>query len=315
MLFAGTLFLDVGRKDLYWLVGLVLALAVSLCPAVPASPWRVVAGALVLVVPMLAFARDGILRRLLVAACLLLLALAADIASLVVWYVLSAPAWASSTPQEGGWGAMIIAHSVRVVAMVGLLAPFSFAYRRMGHLHTDRGALAFGGFIVVQLILLMVAVGTLMDDEVVPSWYVMGVALATLASALVDVPLFLLLYRFNRREQQAQRAEMLQHELDHYLQQYESVEREIRLVGRLRHDLRNQSGVAMLLAQQGEVERAQEHLNMLIDEITRRSAEAAGNDGMTDGPLEEGRCFVESGEDGRPAARGEASGEGGCCGS
>lgn len=187
MLFAGTLFLDIRRKDLYGAVGLALVLVVLLCPAVPASPWRVVTGALVLVVPMLAFACDGILRRLLVVACLVLLALAADVASLVVWYVLSAPAWASSIPQEGGWGAMVIAHSVRVVAMVGLLAPFSFAYRRMSHLHTDRGALAFGGFIVVQLILLMIAVGTLMDDEVVPSWYVMGVALATLTSALVDV--------------------------------------------------------------------------------------------------------------------------------
>lgn len=273
MLYAGTFFLKVKAKGAYWIVGLTALLATAFCPFILTSPWRVAAGAVVLGAPMLLFSRDIPLRRLMVVACLLLAGLAADIASILAWYALSLSDAALVRDASYQWGEMAISHGTRIVVTVGLLALFSLAYRRMSHLHTNRGALVFGGFIVMQLLLLVISVVSLMEDEGAPLWYVRGMAVATSLSALVDVPLFLRLHRFNYRERQARRAELLQHELDHYLQQYEAVEREIRLVGRLRHDLRNQANVAMLLAQQGEPARACEHLDMLVDEIILRSAE------------------------------------------
>lgn len=274
ILYAGACFLEVKSKGAYWIVGLAALLATAFCPFILTSPWRVVTGAVVLGAPMLLFARDIPLRRLLVVASLLLIGLAADIASLLVWYALSTTDAAAGGDASYQWGVMALSHGTRIVVSVGLLALFSLAYRHMSHLHTNRGALVFGGFIVVQLLLLAISVVALMGDGLAPRWFVRGLAVATVLSALVDVLLFLRLYRFNYRELQERRAEILQHELDHYLQQYEAVEREIRLVGRLRHDLRNQVNVAMLLAQQGEPERACEHLGMLIDEAILRSAEA-----------------------------------------
>ena len=90
MLYAGTYFLKVKPKGAYWIVGLIAMLATAFCPFILTSPWRVAAGAVVLGVPMLLFSRDIPLRRLMVVACLLLIGLAADIASILAWYALSA---------------------------------------------------------------------------------------------------------------------------------------------------------------------------------------------------------------------------------
>lgn len=285
ILYAATYYLDVDYKEAFWIVALALCLPTASCSFILMTPLRIVAGAVALSVPMLLFARDGLIRRCMVTACLLAIALIADIIAVVLWRLLKTSLSFEGGGQLSDWDLALLAQAVRIAVVLGLVVLVDFAYRRMGHLHTDRGALTFGGFIVVQLLMLALCVVTVMADHDAPLWFLAGVMAVTIVSAAVDVLLFTCLYRFNQAELQREQAELLQHELDHYLQQYHLVEREVRLVGRLRHDLRSQSSVAILLAQQGDTERACRHLEALIDEIIYRSLddEMVGRRGSDDG--------------------------------
>ncbi|MDE8702020.1 GHKL domain-containing protein [Adlercreutzia equolifaciens] len=278
IIYAATFYLDIRRKEAFWLVTLALILPAASSAFILMTPLRIVVGSVAMGTPMMLFARDGLLRRSLVVASLLAILLIADGIAIVLWRLLKA----SLTFETGGslsdWDLALLTQAVRIAVVLVAMVLFDLAYRRMSHLHTDRGALTFGGFIVVQLLLLTLCVAIVMMDRDAPLWFLAGVMAATLFSAAVDVLLFVRLYHFNRAEQQRERAELLQHELDHYLQQYRLVEREVRLVGRLRHDLRNQSSVAILLAQQGDTERACRHLEALVDEIIVRSVDDERSD-------------------------------------
>lgn len=280
IIYAATFYLDIRRKEAFWLVTLALILPAASSAFILMTPLRIVVGSVAMGTPMMLFARDGLLRRSLVVASLLAILLIADGIAIVLWRLLKA----SLTFEAGGslsdWDLALLTQAVRIAVVLVAMVLFDLAYRRMSHLHTDRGALTFGGFIVVQLLLLTLCVAIVMMDRDAPLWFLAGVMAATLLSAAVDVLLFVRLYHFNRAEQQRERAELLQHELDHYLQQYRLVEREVRLVGRLRHDLRNQSSVAILLAQQGDTERACRHLETLVDEIIVRSVDDERSDGI-----------------------------------
>lgn len=271
IIYAATFYLDIRRKEVFWIATLALILPAASSAFILMTPLRIVVGTIAMGTPMMLFARDTMLRRSMVVACLLAILLIADGIAIVLWRLLKTSLSFADGGGLGDWDLALLTQAVRIAVVLIALVLFDFAYRRMSHLHTDRGVLTFGGFIVVQLLLLTLCIAVAMTDREAPLWFLAGVMGATILSAGVDVLLFVRLYHFNRGEQQRERAELLQHELDHYLQQYRLVEREVRLVGRLRHDLRNQSSVAILLAQQGDTERACRHLEMLVDEIIARS--------------------------------------------
>ncbi len=271
IIYAATFYLDIRRKEVFWIATLALILPAASSAFILMTPLRIVVGTIAMGAPMMLFARDSLLRRSMVVACLLAILLIADGIAIVLWRLLKTSLSFADGGGLGDWDLALLAQAVRIAVVLTALVLFDFAYRRMSHLHTDRGVLTFGGFIVVQLLLLTLCIAVAMTDREAPLWFLAGVMGATILSAAVDVLLFVRLYRFNCGEQQRERAELLQHELDHYLQQYRLVERKVRLVGRLRHDLRNQSSVAILLAQQGDTERACRHLEMLVDEIIARS--------------------------------------------
>lgn len=317
IIYAATFYLDIRRKEAFWLVTLALILPAASSAFILMTPLRIVVGSVAMGTPMMLFARDGLLRRSLVVASLLAILLIADGIAIVLWRLLKA----SLTFETGGslsdWDLALLTQAVRIAVVLVAMVLFDLAYRRMSHLHTDRGALTFGGFIVVQLLLLTLCVAIVMMDHDAPLWFLAGVMAATLLSAAVDVLLFVRLYHFNRAEQQRERAELLQHELDHYLQQYRLVEREVRLVGRLRHDLRNQSSVAILLAQQGDTERACRHLETLVDEIIVRSVDDERSDKIAlrpaspgDGPASSAVSIGLEGPEGNGAGSGPGSFEG-----
>ena len=86
----------------------------------------------------------------------------------------------------------------------------------------------------------------------------------------VDTVLLLAVGRFRGKVRDDARAADLSGELDRYLVDYQATVDMAQRLARLRHDLRNQVQVANALAERGELELAEQHIDAMLKELDGR---------------------------------------------
>lgn len=86
----------------------------------------------------------------------------------------------------------------------------------------------------------------------------------------VDTVLLLAVGRFRGKVRDDARAADLSGELDRYLVDYQATVDMAQRSARLRHDLRNQVQVANALAERGELELAEQHIDAMLKELDGR---------------------------------------------
>ena len=131
-------------------------------------------------------------------------------------------------------------------------------------------ASSFAAFSVVQAMLLSlcfsVAVGPCDGDSLLLRLF----GLLMLLCFGVDTVLLLSVGRFRGKVRDDARAADLSGELDRYLVDYQVSVDMAQRSARLRHDLRNQVQVANALAERGELELAEQHIDALLKELDGR---------------------------------------------
>lgn len=131
-------------------------------------------------------------------------------------------------------------------------------------------ASSFAVFSVVQAMLLAlcfsVAVGPCDGDSLLLRLF----GLLMLLCFGVDTVLLLAVGRFRGKVRDDARAADLSGELDRYLVDYQVSADMAQRSARLRHDLRNQVQVANALAERGELELAEQHIDAMLKELDGR---------------------------------------------
>ncbi len=131
-------------------------------------------------------------------------------------------------------------------------------------------ASSFAVFSVVQAMLLAlcfsVAVGPCDGDSLLLRLF----GLLMLLCFGVDTVLLLAVGRFRGKVRDDARAADLSGELDRYLVDYQATVDMAQRSARLRHDLRNQVQVANALAERGELELAEQHIDAMLKELDGR---------------------------------------------
>lgn len=131
-------------------------------------------------------------------------------------------------------------------------------------------ASSFALFSVVQALLLAlcfsVVVGTCDADLALLRLF----CLLMLLCFGVDAALLLAVGRFRDKVRDDARAADLSGELDRYLSDYEVTVEMAQRSARLRHDLRNQVQVVNALAERGEFELAEQHIDAMLKELDKR---------------------------------------------
>ncbi|WP_294361819.1 hypothetical protein [uncultured Senegalimassilia sp.] len=131
-------------------------------------------------------------------------------------------------------------------------------------------ASSFAAFSVVQAMLLAlcfgVAVGPCDGDSVVLRLF----GLIMLLCFGVDALLLLAVGRFRGKVRDDARAADLSGELDRYLSDYKVTVEMAQRSARLRHDLRNQVQVVNALAERGEFQLAEQHIDAMLEELDGR---------------------------------------------
>lgn len=131
-------------------------------------------------------------------------------------------------------------------------------------------ASSFAVFSVVQAMLLAlcfsVAVGPCDGDPVLLRLF----GLIMLLCFGVDTVLLLAVGRFRGKVRDDARAADLSGELDRYLVDYQATVDMAQRSARLRHDLRNQVQVVNALAERGELELAEQHIDAMLKELDGR---------------------------------------------
>ena len=129
---------------------------------------------------------------------------------------------------------------------------------------------SFAVFSVVQAMLLAlcfsVAVGPCDGDSLLLRLF----GLLMLLCFGVDTVLLLAVGRFRGKVRDDARAADLSGELDRYLVDYQATVDMAQRLARLRHDLRNQVQVANALAERGELELAEQHIDAMLKELDGR---------------------------------------------
>lgn len=248
--------------SLAFLLHFVFAVAVG-------RPYLMSLAALLLAIalPILVFSRDGRARKIFTLTVVLLAVLLSHIVPRLIWGDVGSgsPYDLESTMAHLDYGVFV--RMVQLFSLGLLLAGVITAERRISRNRTDQGAFSFVWFLLMQFILagfiafLVEFMGPPQDGTIV------SVAAIVLLFVCVDALYFFSLDWYNRILAEAQRAEALQHELDEYLKSYEEIEREITAVARMRHDMRSQLNVIQMLVDQGDVERARNCLNLLIERV------------------------------------------------
>lgn len=131
-------------------------------------------------------------------------------------------------------------------------------------------ASSFAAFSVVQAMLLSlcfsVAVGPCDGDSLLLRLF----GLLMLLCFGVDAVLLLAVGRFRGKVRDDARAADLNGELDRYLADYQATVDMAQRSARLRHDLRNQVQVVNALAERGELELAERHIDAMLKELDVR---------------------------------------------
>lgn len=217
--------------------------------------------------PVLVFSRDGRARKAFTLTVVLLAVLLSHILPRLVWGDVSSDSPYDPESTMAYLGYSMLVRLGQLVALILLLAGIMSAERRISRNRTDQGVFSFVWFLLVQFILAGFVI--FLVELMGPPQYGMIVAIAAivLLFVCVDALYFFLLDWYNRILAETQRAEALQRELDEYLKSYEEIEREIAAVTRMRHDMRSQLNVILMLVDQGDVDRARSCLSLLIERV------------------------------------------------
>lgn len=131
-------------------------------------------------------------------------------------------------------------------------------------------ASSFALFSVVQALLLALCFGLAVGPCGGDSLLLRLFGLLMLLCFGVDAVLLLAVGRFRGKVRDDARAADLNGELDRYLADYQATVDMAQRSARLRHDLRNQVQVANALAERGELELAEQHIDAMLRELDGR---------------------------------------------
>ena len=278
LIYAATRLLDIQRKGWYWLVSLIIVLPFLVAQDLLGQPARMLLGTVGIMVPWLVFARDPLPRRLFVSVLIMLVIVIAEIPPTLLWsHVIGSDL--TVKPTAGlSLNFFLASHLLHLVVLMGLLVVLEAVERWLRSTSTRNGIAQFIGFIVVQYLLIALSVGIMEVTGDVSRPIVLGNLIVAVACVVADAFFFPLMERYNLKVREDERAQMLALELSHYLARYREVEREVSAVARVRHDLRNQANVALMLIAQGAVDKARAFVGELLGrvvEITGLEGEAA----------------------------------------
>ena len=133
-----------------------------------------------------------------------------------------------------------------------------------------RAASSFALFSVVQALLLALCFSVVMGPCDGDPALLRLFGLLMLLCFGADVVLLLAVGRFRGKARDDARAADLSGELDRYLEDYQATVDMAQRSARLRHDLRNQVQVANALAERGELELAEQHIDAMLEELDGR---------------------------------------------
>lgn len=277
LIYAATRLLDIRHKGWYWLASIAVLMPFLVMQDFLGQPGRMLIGTVAMIVPWLAFARDPLPRRLFASVLLLLVVVIAEIPPTLLWSHLIGPELMLGPAVEEDLSAFIAAHLLHLVVLIGLLVALEAVERWMESTSTRDGLAQFIGFIAVQYLLIAFSVGIMEVTGDLSRAVVVGNLIVAVACVVADAFFFPLMERYNLKVLEDQRAQMLALELSHYLARYEGIEREVSAVARVRHDLRNQANVALMLIDQGALARASAYADELIDRVEEVSGPPAGS--------------------------------------
>lgn len=290
LIYVPTRLLDIRHKGWYWAIELMAALPLLLVRDYVGQPAWVLFGSMTMVVPWIAFARDPLPRRLFATAMIVLAVALAEIPPSLLWSnVAGADVSVAPVPSDN-LEIFLAAHLLHLVVLVALLAILVAVGRWVSLTSTRDGISQFIGFIVVQCLLVMLSVGIMEVTGDLSQPIVLGNLVVGMTCVVADGLFFPFMERYNLMVREDERAQMLSYELSHYLLRYREIEREVSAVARVRHDLRNQANVILMLIDQGAVSKARGY----VDELQGRVVEMV--DGAAAPALEGGRPPAE--EDG-----------------
>ncbi|MCI8468254.1 MAG: sensor histidine kinase [Eggerthellaceae bacterium] len=280
LVYMATRLLDIRHKGWFWLVSLVLILPFVL-QLVQGQPTRMILGTVAMVVPCLVFARDPLPRRIFVVLLIQLVIVISEIPSSFLWGSVVGPDAAALPQAEDAPFYFVIAHLLHLVVLTGLLVVIEALERWLTSTRTNSGTAQFFGFIFVQYLLIGFSVGIMQATGNLSPPVITGNLLAALVCVGADAFFFPFMERYNLKVREDQRSQVLAAELSHYLDRYQEVEHEVSAVARVRHDLRNQVNVVLMLIDEGEVDEARGYVRQLISlvlAVTMDEARGAGGD-------------------------------------
>ena len=268
------------NKRAYWVMGLCLMAFALLVRGDLAEFARPLLGALMAAAPLL-FGRGTLARRVTLSAFGLVIVLPGDLFLDMMFDILAgatiddhatvaanATLFACATLLEVFveitlfWGLTALVRRFYPEEGVDVAAPSS---RRASVI-----ASSFAAFSVVQAMLLAlcfsVAVGPCDGDPALLRLF----GLIMLLCFGVDALLLLAVGRFRGKVCDDARAADLSGELDRYLSDYKVTVEMAQRSARLRHDLRNQVQVVNALAERGEFQLAEQHIDAMLEELDGR---------------------------------------------
>lgn len=164
--------------------------------------------------------------------------------------------------QRSHLGELVLSNFIGIVAMIFLLLMLDMFLKR--HAIQVSGKLkVFVILPVTQLLFLCSGVisAAMFDSGI--SFYG-GMAFICIVCFVVDSLLFRTIERESKKQLDEQQAALLQEQLDWYLAEYDDILQEVQHVVRMRHDLRNQIHVAVVLADRGDSTSARRHIEAMM---------------------------------------------------
>ena len=272
--------LHLRNRRAYWVTGLCLMAFALLVRGDLAEFAHPLLGALMAAVPLL-FGRGTLARRVTLSAFGLVIVLPGDLFLDMMFDILAGATIDDHATVAANATLFACATLLEVFVEMTLFWGLTALVRRF---YPEEGADAaapssrrasviassFAAFSVVQAMLLAlcfgVAVGPCDGDSVVLRLF----GLIMLLCFGVDALLLLAVGRFRGKVRDDARAADLSGELDRYLADYQETVDMAQRSARLRHDLRNQVQVVNALAERGEFQLAEQHIDAMLKELDGR---------------------------------------------
>lgn len=239
-------------------------------------------GVLVLVVPQFAFSDDGFARKAFTAVVMQIAIVVAEVPPSLYWIGITDIPPTSPVATTEYLEFLLLARVIHVASLGLLLFGVYRAQRRITGYRTDRGALLFLWFFVLQYLMVALGVYTIELNQVFSKTAAVGLSVICVVCIIADVLCFVALDYYNRREREMWRTAFFQNELDGYLRAYEEIEHEVSLIAHVRHDLRNHMNVVAHLVAKGDLDPARDHVREMVEDLDRMAERPTAGRGSCD---------------------------------